>query len=124
MLAQPMANLSAVKGEQALGPLVARDHGAHQILAVREARENHSGDMGENEPESDLGDEHVRLLHRLAGILSEHPGKRARLMFPAINHKTGYHRRCKEEKKEITMAPPPGLCPRWRSARNRMRSRI
>ena len=49
---------------------------------------------------SDVGDEHVRLLHRLTDVLSEHAGKRSRLMFTAINHKTGYHRRRKEEKKE------------------------
>ena len=80
--------------------LVARNHGEDQILAMPEARQNHSGDMGENERERDVGDDHVRLLHRLAGVFGEHPGERPRLMFPAINHKAGYHRRCKEEKKE------------------------
>ena len=82
------------------GTFVSSDHGADQILAMPEARQNHSGDMGENEPERDVGDEHVRLLYRFAGVFSEHPGERPRLMFPAINHKAGYHRRCKEEKKE------------------------
>jgi hypothetical protein len=27
-------------------------------------------------------------------------GERPRLMFPAINHEAGYHRRCKKEKKK------------------------
>ena len=36
----------------------------------------------------------------LAGVLTEHPGERPRLMFPAINHKAGYYRHSKEDKKD------------------------
>ena len=70
----------------ALSALVARDHGADQILMMRKARENHRSDVRENECEGDVRQDHVRPLYGLAGLLTEHAGKRPRLMFPTINH--------------------------------------
>ena len=90
----------AVNGDRALGALVARDHGADQILMMRKARENHRSDVCENECEGDVSKDLVRFFYGLAAFLTEHPGKRPRLMFTTVNHNAGYHRRSKEEKKE------------------------
>ena len=67
---------------------------------MRKASENHRSDVCENECEGDVSQDLVRPLYGLAGLLTEHAGKRPRLMFPTINHNAGCHRRSKEEKKE------------------------
>jgi hypothetical protein len=98
-------------GDKALRALVARDHGANQILMMRKARKNYRSDVCENECEGDVSEDLVRSFYGLSGVLAEDPGKRPRLMFPAINHKAGDDRGGQEEKKENHHSAPARAMP-------------
>ena len=69
--------------------------------------------MKENERKGDVGDDLVDFLHRLAGLLGKHAGKRAPPLIAAIDDKPGNdRRRCSKTRSATTMQPPPGLWPR------------
>jgi cytochrome c peroxidase len=55
--------------------------------------------MCENKRQGYIGQDLVQPFYGLAGVLAEQPGKRLRLVFPAINDEASYDRCGQEEKK-------------------------
>src|SRR3954447_20846037 len=50
-------------GSVTVGGLVARDHAAHQVLAVRHAGQDHAGDVQQDQNQGQVGEELVDLFH-------------------------------------------------------------